>query len=238
MLGDRISYDRQMLAAVARELESIAEELLFVGGHVAELLVTSPGVTRVRPTTDVDTVVLAASRSEYLAVEKRLAKLGFRHDSTPGAPICRWLSPGGIVLDVMPTDEAILGFSNRWYPRAIEMRVPFTLRDDLIIHIPPAPLFLAMKWSAVEGRAQDDLRASHDMEDIINVVTGRASILQEIGVADPEVQDWLSEKAEEFLAHPDGEDALAGAIPDAVRIPELIPMVRDRFRKMRDRIYE
>lgn len=238
MPGDQVSYDRQMLAVVARELGTFAHEMLFVGGHVAELLVTTPGVTRVRPTTDVDTVVSATTGSEYREIEKRLRELGFRHDTSEGAPICRWQSPAGIALDVMPMDESILGFSNRWYPQAMELRVPFELTHDLTITIPLAPLFLAMKWDAVDSRAAGELRTSHDMEDIINVVTGRSSILREIGEMNLDVSGWLAEKAGEFLDHPDTGDALAGALPDAGRIPDLIPTVVERFEKIRDRLYE
>jgi hypothetical protein len=39
-------------------------------------------------------------------------------DSSKGAPICRWVGHG-ILLDVMPTNERILGFGNIWYESAI-----------------------------------------------------------------------------------------------------------------------
>jgi hypothetical protein len=32
-----------------------------------------------------------------------------------GAPICRWIYQD-IKVDVMPTDENVLGFNNQWYP--------------------------------------------------------------------------------------------------------------------------
>ena len=35
------------------------------------------------------------------------------------APLCRWVN-AGTILDVMPLDERILGFSNRWYHAAME----------------------------------------------------------------------------------------------------------------------
>ena len=33
--------------------------------------------------------------------------------------MARWLSPDGHVLDLMPADESIIGFSNRWYAAAL-----------------------------------------------------------------------------------------------------------------------
>lgn len=44
---------------------------------------------------------------------------GFQEDTREGAPLCRWVRHG-TTLDVMPLDEKILGFSNRWYRAAME----------------------------------------------------------------------------------------------------------------------
>lgn len=231
--------DRIVLGVLARQLIPLLDEVLFVGGHVAELLVTAPGVTRVRPTFDVDLVVSARTRMEYHTFERRLIALGFRPDLQPeGGLICRWRSPTNLVLDVLPVEEAVLGFSNPWYGSAFESAVTVRLEEDLKVKIPAPPLFLAMKWSAYEGRGEGLLRESHDVEDIITVVAGRPSILAEIRSAPNEVRDWLSLKANEFLAHAESADALTGALPDAFRIPELIPLVRGRFERMRNQDYE
>ena len=227
-----------MLSTLARELGPMVEEVVFVGGHVPELLIDSRGTTRVRPTIDIDVVVSATTRVEYADVEERLRDLGFRHDSGEGAPLCRWLSPSDIVLDVMPVHESVLGFTNPWYPTAIETSMEFELAEDLIVRIPRAALFLAMKWAAVEGRAGGDVMGSHDMEDIVAVVTGRTSILREVGEAPEDVREWLSEKAGEFLRNPDAEYALEGSLPDSALLPDLVPSVRERFERMRDRVFE
>jgi len=52
--------------------------------------------------------VEVASYAEYARFSKRLRNLGFSEDSSEGAPICRWLIDR-MKLDVMPTDETILG---------------------------------------------------------------------------------------------------------------------------------
>src|ERR1700730_9784238 len=39
-------------------------------------------------------------------------------DHSEGAPICRW-AHDDLRFDVMPTDERILGFSNRWLGHAL-----------------------------------------------------------------------------------------------------------------------
>jgi hypothetical protein len=53
-----------------------------------------------------------------LAFGERLRALGFLEDTSEGAPLCRWVH-SGTILDVMPLDEKILGFSNRWYRAAM-----------------------------------------------------------------------------------------------------------------------
>jgi len=149
-------------------------EIVFVGGQVAELLITSPGASRIRPTDDVDVVVRATTQVEYSKVCERLRALGLENDSGEDAPICRWKTANGLKLDVMPLDEGVLGFGSRWYPAVVEHAVPHQLSDNLTIMVPTAPLFLATKWEAFLGRGQSDYLGSHDLEDIIAVVAGRA----------------------------------------------------------------
>src|SRR4028119_950961 len=43
---------------------------------------------------------------------------GLQETKEPGAPLCRWQYEG-ISIDVMPCDESVLGFSNRWYKPGI-----------------------------------------------------------------------------------------------------------------------
>jgi hypothetical protein len=107
-----------MLEQVASHLGTLLDKVVFVGGAVTSLLTTDPAATEVRVTMDVDVIVQVISRTDYYRLEKRLRLLGFVHDQSENAPLCRWLIDG-IKVDVMPTDESILGFSNRWYPLAI-----------------------------------------------------------------------------------------------------------------------
>jgi hypothetical protein len=59
---------------------------------------------------------------EFEVFSERLRGLGFQEDSREGAPLCRW-QHSGLVLDVMPLDANILGFSNRWYGDALRTSV-------------------------------------------------------------------------------------------------------------------
>lgn len=74
----RASPNRDVLESVARQLHPILADIVFVGGQVAELLITEPAAIRVRPTIDVDIVAPIASRAAYHRMESTLVKLGFR----------------------------------------------------------------------------------------------------------------------------------------------------------------
>lgn len=103
--------NRPLLGGMARHLRPLLDELVFVGGATVELFLTSPVAAHVRITRDADVICEITGRVKYHQLGKRLRGLGFSEDTSPGAPLCRWRSAAGI-LDVMPTDETILGFGN------------------------------------------------------------------------------------------------------------------------------
>jgi hypothetical protein len=103
------------LRAVARQLGDLRERVVFVGGMIRSLLVTDPAAGPARPTVDVDVIVDVPTPSALMKLYEELRAVGFRESHAEGAPICRW-NAGGVSVDIMPLDPAILGFSNVWYP--------------------------------------------------------------------------------------------------------------------------
>ena len=97
------SPNREALGRVATLLGPITNELVFVGGRVAELLVSEASGTRVRPTGDSDAVCETATRTDYYRLGERLRVAGFREDQTPGAPICRWRHGDDLLDGIAPT---------------------------------------------------------------------------------------------------------------------------------------
>ena len=87
------------------------------------LLITDEAAPNVRATMDVDTIARITSYREYVEFADRLREIGFMEDTSEGAPVCRWKN-GGVILDVMPLDPRILGFSNRWYREAMDAADP------------------------------------------------------------------------------------------------------------------
>ncbi len=132
----------QLLVA-ARKLTPLLDQVAFVGGCVTGLLVTDPGAAPIRATLDVDAIVEIGSYAEFTLLENRLRELGFRESRDI---VCRWIQED-MILDLMPTDPSILGFSNRWYRSALEnaQRVPI---EQYEIRVITAPYFLATKLEA------------------------------------------------------------------------------------------
>lgn len=52
----------------------------------------------------------------------------------------------------MPTDESIIGFSNRWYVEGIEKKIKRELPDGTEVFVFPAEYYLAAKFEAHKGR--------------------------------------------------------------------------------------
>lgn len=155
------------------------DELVFVGGTVTGLLITDDAAGDPRPTTDVDAIAEITSYAQYSAFGDRLKALGFSEDLREGAPVCRWVQER-TTLDVIPLDEKIVGFSNRWYRAAMDTAGRMKLASDLEIRVISAPYFVATKLDAFAGRGKGDLLGSADLEDIVAVVDGRTEIVSEV----------------------------------------------------------
>jgi hypothetical protein len=116
----------------------------------------------------------------------------------------------------MPLDEKILGFSNRWYRPAMDGAIPHRLRRDLEIRVVTAPYFLATKLEAFRGRGKGDFFASHDLEDVIFVIDGRSSIVEEVRAEKPPLREYFRREIGGLLASPGFIDAVPGyLLPDA-----------------------
>lgn len=221
----------EQLIDAARRLRPLLDELVFVGGAVTGLLVTDEAASAPRVTFDVDAIVEIASYAEYAKFGDRLRSLGFSEDTRAGAPVCRWVIRG-TTLDVMPLDEKVLGFSNRWYRAALDMAVRRRLADDLQIWMVTAPLFLATKIEAFKSRGNGDFSASHDLEDLISVVDGRTEIVEEVRAATSELRAYIAAEIDVLLSARAFLDALPGyLLPDAIS-QRRIGRIRERLRTL------
>lgn len=226
--------NREMLEAVVERLGPLADEMVFVGGCATGLLITDPGASGVRPTRDVDAIVEIASRVEFHRLQESLRDRGFVEDDSPGAPISRWRHKR-YVLDVMPTDARVLGFGNPWYRAAWQTAHALELPGGRLIRHIPAPLFLATKLAAFDGRGAGDYLASHDLEDFVAVVDGRPTILDEFGAAEDNLKRDLAERIGRLLDDPDFEYALPGLLPADAASQARLGTLRERLASMAGR---
>lgn len=204
----------EMLRAAVNNLGKLADEMVFVGGCTTGLFITDEGAAEVRATDDVDSIVEVTSYGQYNTFAEKLKKIEFREDTREGAPVCRWVK-GETVLDVMPLDEKVLGFTNRWYEPAIEAAKEREIQPGVTVRVISAPYFCATKFTAFEGRGAGDYLASHDLEDIITVIDGRAEIVDEISRAPKDVREYISGKVAGLLETKQFLDALPGyLLPD------------------------
>lgn len=216
-----------LVEVVARSLGPLCSQFVFVGGCAAGLLITDAARPPVRATVDVDLIVEVATRAEYYArLREDLLRAGFRES---GDVVCRW-EVQGIVVDVMPTTEEILTFTNPWYEAALKSATEVTLPGGSTIKLISAPLFIATKLEAFYGRGNEQYGTSHDMEDIITVVDGRPELFDEILATSIEVRHYLAAELLDLLETPQFLESLPwhfhGDAMSQARVAETIRRLR------------
>lgn len=198
----------EFLKRIAKEIESLLPKVVFVGGATATIFMTEPEHIRVaRETIDVD-ITLDVTRREFYQFENALRKLGFEHDKET---TFRFLKDD-IILDVMPTDEKILGFSNRWYKEAVFHAQTIDLGSHSVSVI-SFPYFIATKLEAFQGRGKGDYFGSKDMEDIISVLGGRRGFLKDLLALQGGIRKYLVDRFRLHLQHNDFDSAVTAHLP-------------------------
>jgi predicted nucleotidyltransferase len=187
----------QQLQLVAQALGHLRERLVFVGGCATGILITDDARPPVRATQDVDLIAEITTRAKLYELGSELRNLGFQEDQTADV-ICRW-RPGNLKVDIMPSSDEVMNFSNRWYTDAIRESVSVVLPDSTSIRLITAPYFIATKLEAFHDRGKGDY-LSHDMEDILNVIDGRPEITREISEQQGEIAAYLKTEFDELIS--------------------------------------
>lgn len=182
-------------------------------------------------TYDVDLVVEVAALQGYHQMEKRFSRRGFARDLSQNAPICRWRYRD-LVVDLMPSEERILGFANRWYPLAMKTAMAFPLPQGTVIRLVAAPVFIATKFEAFADRGREDVLGSHDLEDIINVIDGRPELAGEIGRMEHELRQYLARRCASLLALPHFRNILPGMLAPGETSADRAAVVADRLEQI------
>jgi hypothetical protein len=220
------------LEAAAAVLGPVLDEIVFVGGATIHLWLTESGVPPVRATYDVDVICEVATRAEYYRLGSRLRDRGLREASDEPV-VCRWRSSDPqLVLDVMPIDPDILGFSNPWYEAAISTAQTRALDSGAEIRAALPALLVATKLSAWRGRGNGDLLRSLDVHDILTLVNGRPELIAEIGSASPDLRSFVQAEVDTL-----SKNSYFGYAIDSA-VAGYGPVAAERARVVRGRIDE
>jgi len=205
-----------MLTAMAQAMGELCEHVVFVGGCATGLLVDDAELMDVRPTEDVDAIVEVASLGAYHRIAEQLMGRGFKQTMADNTPPFRWYW-NRMQLDLVPLDEKVLGFANRWYRVGYEAALAVELAGGLRLRHLSAPLFLATKFEAFKDRGNNDVYLSHDLEDIMTVMEGRSTIAQELATADDAVRQHVGQSVAVLLDMPTFRNALPGLLSNPER---------------------
>lgn len=213
---------------VAAALGDLCDQLVLVGGCAASLLIDSPVAPPPRVTTDVDLIATVTALRDYHALERLIAARGFKRDLSPDAPICRWCL-GVVAVDLMPTDARVLGFSNRWYAEAAATALRIHLPGGAAINLASAPAFLGTKFEAFRARGQSDLLGSHDFEDIVAILEGRAAIVEEIADASQPLRAFIAQEFGRVIRMKGFNNILPGLVAHDALHESRVQVVRQRI---------
>jgi predicted nucleotidyltransferase len=227
---NRSSAQRNLnsLILIANRLDELCNEVTFVGGCITGLLITDKAAPDVRFTIDVDCIINVVTKQEYHSLSEKLRNKGFKEMSFGNHPICRW-DCDGILIDVMPTDKSVLGFSNQWYKDAQNNAVTKNLNDTQIIKVISGPYFLATKLEAFKDRGKQDFLLSHDLEDIIAVIDGRPEIISDISNTENNLKTYLSTEFNKLVNNAQFMQALPGHLNYSSESEERKKIVEQRI---------
>ncbi len=225
-----VDHNPQLIEMITQVALAMGDELrkrtAFVGGATTGLFVTDEfALSQVRFTDDVDLIVDILGYGEWPRFLEELRIRGFR-ESIEDDVICR-MRLEEIKVDFMPDDEAVLGFSNRWYKAGLETASEYSLSPDLVIRILQPPLFIATKLEAYLGRGADDPMMSHDLEDILILVDGRKELVSEVKIAPMDIQLYIASQFQNLLENDQFDFALEGNFRGDSKI---IGLVRERMK--------
>lgn len=180
----------QMLEKAAKLLAALDEKIVFIGGATIALYLDEISAIEARPTTDVDCVVNVVPRNKYYQFEEKLRQIGLEQDK--GKIICRWRYQE-LIIDIMPDDNSILGFSNPWYKSGIKKSIIYKLPSKKQINIFPVAYLLASKIEAFKSRGNQNFYTSSDVEDIVLLLDGCPDLENEIQQTETKVKKFIKE---------------------------------------------
>ena len=203
--------NKELLAKISNELDELLEDVVFVGSITLEYLIDEKikKAIYLRTTEDVDIVIQVSTKKGFYDFLEKLQQKGFGEDIQ--SPTICTMKKGELKIDIMPTKQEILGFTNRWYAKRVKNTKKIKLDNGKTINILKAPFFLASKIEAFFSRGIKDPFLSKDLEDIVDLINGREAIVQDVILSnDLELVNFLSDKINQMLEDEKIYEAISG----------------------------
>lgn len=185
----------QLVAKVAKALGTLNEKIVFVGGAVVSVYADDPAADEVRPTDDIDFTLELAGYGHWISLNEKLIAIGFS-PNPEGHAMCNFLFKG-IEIDIMPSEDSVIGKSNRWYKPGFKSVKEISVEGQKV-RVLSTPFYLATKFEAFNDRG-GDYRASHDFEDIIYVIDNCTTVVKEISEAEAIVKSFIQLELKKVL---------------------------------------
>ena len=198
------------VAIVAEALGPDLDRVVVVGASAAAFYDLSPAV-QLRFTEDVDVIVEVVTIGRYHQFVDRLRSESLLRDPPmhEDTPVCRY-TIGGVKVDLLPVDGRVLGFENRWYPDAVRTAELKPLPNAGSIRVVNPTFFVATKLCAFLDRGNGDYYASPDLEDIVTVLSGEPTLIDEVRDGKETVHEWTRAELGRHLADPRFRTAIPG----------------------------
>lgn len=216
-----------IVAQIAKALQELKEQMVFVGGAVISLYTDDPSADEIRPTADIDMTIRLLNYSDWNKMQERLAELRFFPDPN-GHAICSYLYKN-VSVDIMPSEDGPIGSANSWYKLGFDDLQTVNVEDEEI-KIFTAPCFLATKFEAFHQRGKD-YRTSHDFEDIIYVLDNRTSMIDEITKAPAILKNFLKQELQIIIDNPYQEEILSAHLHPII-LEERYPILLDKVNQI------
>ena len=185
------------IKGVYNALGELRDTVAFVGGATVSLYTDNPEQADVRPTNDIDVLIEIGTYGGYTKILSRLSELNFQPDSESKV-ICRYKYQG-LIVDIMPIDESVLGFSNKWYKEGFGNLQQYRIDERTEVNIFSPPYFIASKLEAFKGRGENDGRFSQDFEDVVFILDNRKKIWDEMNETSTALKAYLKSEFSSML---------------------------------------
>lgn len=231
-MSSNADHNYELIEFVAEGLgEDFLTEVAFVGGCTTAMLVTDAAVLDdVRFTDDVDLVIELAGIAAWQRLTERLAAKEFKITGEDEVN-CRFRF-NDVIVDVMPSDPAVLGYANRWFVEGLAKAVKYALPSGREIQIFQPAYFLATKLEAFSGRGEGD-PYHKDVEDIVILIDGRPELQEEVRQAEPELLGYIAERIA-VLSKLNGIDYAILSSGSVRANPARGPLIHQRMKDLSD----